>query len=297
MKITLTGSLGNISKPLATILVQAGHQVTVISSSENKSAEIEKLGAVPAIGSVEDVTFLTNAFKDADAIYTMVPNNFGATNYRQYIGSIGKNYADAIQASGVKKVVNLSSIGAHIDGGTGPISGIHDVEQTYGKLNGIAIKHLRPAFFYTNFNENIEMIKHLGFIGSNYPSDTRMVLVHPNDIAEVAAHELQQDFTGTSIRYISSDERTAGEVASALGKAIGQPDLKWVEFTDEQALQGMQQAGLPTEIANNYVEMGTATKSGILWEDYDLNKPAVFGKTKLEDFAKVFAEKFNGNSI
>jgi uncharacterized protein YbjT (DUF2867 family) len=293
MKITLTGSLGNISKPLAKILVQAGHQVTVISSSENKSAEIEKLGAVPAIGSVEDVTFLTNAFKGADVIYTMVPNNFGATNYRQYIGGIGKNYADAIQASGVKKVVNLSSIGAHIDGGTGPISGIHDVEKTYSQLNGVAIKHLRPAFFYTNFNENIEMIKHLGFIGSNYPADTRMVLVHPNDIAEVAAQELQEDFTGTSVRYISSDDRTAGEVATALGKAIGQPDLKWVEFTDEQALQGMQQAGLPTEIANNYVEMGTALRNGILWTDYDLNKPAAFGKTKLEDFSKAFAEKFN----
>ena len=294
MKINITGSLGNISKPLATQLAKAGHQVSVISSSADKAKVIKALGAVPAIGSVDDVAFLTEAFKGADAIYTMVPNNFAATNYRQYIGGVGKNYADAIKAAGIAKVVNLSSIGAHIDGGTGPISGIHDVEEVYSQLNGVAIKHLRPAFFYTNFNENIEMIKHLGFIGSNYGAQSRMVLVHPNDIAKVAAEELQNNFTGISVRYIASDERTAGEVASVLGKAIGKPDLQWVEFTDEQALQGMLQAGLPPEIARNYVEMGNAVGGGILWEDYNRNKPVEFGSTKLEDFAVDFAGRFNG---
>lgn len=294
MKITVTGSLGNISKPLATQLVKAGHQVTVISSSQDKAEAIKALGATPAIGSVDDVAFLTDAFKGADAIYTMVPNNFGATNYRQYIGGIGKNYAEAIKASGATKVVNLSSIGAHIDGGTGPISGIHDVEQTYKQLDGVAIKHLRPAFFYTNLLENIDMIKHLGFIGSNYGKQAHMVLVHPNDIAKVAAEELQGNFTGTSVRYIASDERTAGDIATALGKVIGKPGLQWVEFTDEQALQGMLQAGLPPEIAHTYIEMGNAVSKGILWGDYNANKPAKFGSTKLEDFAVEFAGKYNG---
>jgi uncharacterized protein YbjT (DUF2867 family) len=293
MKITLTGSLGNISKPLAAQLVKAGHQVTVISSSTDKAEAIKALGATPAIGSVDDVAFLTEAFKGADAIYTMVPNNFGAANYRQYIGGVGKNYAEAIKAAGITKVVNLSSIGAHINGGTGPISGIHDVEQVYSKLDGVAIKHLRPAFFYTNLLANIDMIKHLGFLGANYGDNSRLVFVHPNDIAKVAAEELQSDFNGTSIRYISSDDRTTNQIASVLGAAIGKPDLKWVDFTDEQALQGIQQAGLPAEIARNYVEMGTAVKSAVLWEDYDKHRPAQFGNTKLEDFAVEFAQKFN----
>jgi uncharacterized protein YbjT (DUF2867 family) len=293
MKITVTGSLGNISKPLTTQLVKAGHQVTVISSSADKAEAITALGAIPVIGSVDDIAFLTGAFKGADIIYTMIPNNFSAANYRQYIGGVGKNYAEAIKAAGVTKVVNLSSIGAHIDGGTGPISGIHDVEQIYKQLDGVAIKHLRPAFFYTNLLANIDMIKHLGFLGANYGDNSRVVLVHPNDIAEVAAEELQSDFTGTSIRYISSDDRTTNEIASVLGAAIGKPDLKWVDFTDEQALQGIQQAGLPAEIARNYVEMGTAVKSAILWEDYDKHKSTQFGQTKLEDFAAEFAEKFN----
>ena len=116
MKITLTGSLGNISKPLAKQLIAAGHQVTIISSNADKKNEIEQLGAAAAIGLITDIDFLSNAFSGADAIYTMVPPNFGATNYRQYVGSIGQNYAEAIRRSGVTRVVNLSSIGAHIDG-------------------------------------------------------------------------------------------------------------------------------------------------------------------------------------
>ncbi|TCD03485.1 NAD(P)H-binding protein [Pedobacter psychroterrae] len=292
MKITLTGSLGNISKPLAETLVAAGHEVTVITSNEDKVAAIEAFGAKAAVGSVEDVDFLTGAFSGKDAVYTMVPPNFGAADIRKFIASVGEKYAQAIQASGVKQVLNLSSIGAHLDGGTGPIAGLYDVEQTYAKLEAVAIKHLRPAYFYVNFYGSIGMIKHAGILGSNYDAETPLVLVHPNDIAAAAAEELQHGFTGHSIRYVVSDESTAVEVASVLGAAIGKPELPWVEFNDEDTLQGMIQAGLPEVMAKSYVEMGDATRSRKLFGHYFDNRPATLGKIKLEDFAKEFAQAF-----
>ncbi|TWR29323.1 NAD-dependent dehydratase [Mucilaginibacter pallidiroseus] len=293
MKILVTGSLGHISKPLATTLVAANHNVTVISSSEDKVAAIEAIGATPAIGSVTDIKFLTEAFTGANALYIMIPNDITSPDYRKYIAGIGSNYAEAIKASGVKKVVLLSSIGAHIDGGTGPISGIHDVEQIFATLDGVDIKMLRPAFFYTNFLGNIDMVKHQGFLGGNYGPESNIVMTHPNDIAEIAAFELQQNFTGKTIRYIASDERTLADVAAVLGAAIGKPDLKWVEFTNEQSLDGLLQAGLPNEFARSYTEMGTAIKKQILWADYLQHKPATLGQTKLEDFAKEFAAAYN----
>lgn len=292
MNFTITGSLGNISKPLAETLIAAGHQVTIISSNPDKAGAIEALGATAAIGSVEDVDFLTATFKGKDAIYTMVPPNFGASNIREFIGATGKKYAEAIKAAGVNKVVNLSSIGAHLDGGTGPISGLHDVEQAYAELDGVAVKHLRPAYFYTNFYGNVDMIKHAGILGSNYDAETPVVLVHPNDIAAAAAEELQQGFEGKSVRYIASDETTAANVAKVLGTAIGKPELPWVEFNDQDALQGMLQAGLPEVMAKSYVEMGAATRSRILYAHYFNNRPASLGKIKLEDFATEFAKAF-----
>jgi uncharacterized protein YbjT (DUF2867 family) len=71
MNIVLTGSLGHISKPLAQILIQKGHSVTVISSKEERQKDIEDLGATAAIGTMEDVDFLTNTFKRADIVYLM----------------------------------------------------------------------------------------------------------------------------------------------------------------------------------------------------------------------------------
>lgn len=293
MKIIVTGSLGNISKPLTKILVKAGHDVTVISSSKNKIKDIESIGAKAAIGSVTDVNFLTETFSGADAVYTMVPPNFATTDLKGFIASVGKNYAEALKNSNVKKVVNLSSIGAHLPSGTGPITGLHRVENYLNELQNTTVIHLRPAYFYFNFFANIGLIKNMGIIGSNNSADKLFIMVHPNDIALAAARELQNPFTGKKVEYVIGDERISSDIASVLGKAIGKPDLQWIGFTDEEALAGMTQAGLPEEIAKNYVEMGQAINSGVLWEHYQQNKPSTYGKIKLEDFAVEFAAAYN----
>jgi uncharacterized protein YbjT (DUF2867 family) len=292
MHYVITGGAGNISKPLALSLLQAGHTVTVIGRKESNLAELISAGAKAAIGSVEDVAFLTKTFTGADAVYTMVPPIHQVADWKGYIGSIGENYAAAIAASGVKYVVNLSSIGAHLPDGVGPVSGLYRVEQALNTLTGVNIKHLRPSYFYTNLFANIGMIKGMGMIGANFGTNT-FPIVSPDDIAAVAAeHLLSLDFTGQSIQYIASDEITTDKLASVLGAAIGKPDLKWIVFTDEQALSGMLQAGLPEEIAKNYVEMNHSIQAGLMFEDYYKHPTPVTGKVKLEDFAEVFAAAY-----
>jgi len=293
MKITLTGSLGNISKPLADILIKNGHEVTIISSNSKKVHDIKAQGAKPAIGSVSDVVFLTEAFKGADAVYTMVPPNWGVSNYRQYIAETGKNYLEAIRASGVKRVVNLSSIGAHLSGGTGPIAGLYDVEQALNTLDGVAVRHLRAGLFYINFFFDIGTISKMGIMGNNYGEKSKLVMVHPRDIAAAAAEELQSSLVGKSHRYVVSDEREISEIVKILGTAIGKPELPWVQFSDRESLAGMTAAGMSPAIAGTYVEMGHAISSGILFEDFNRHKPRVWGPTKLVDFAKEFAAVYH----
>jgi uncharacterized protein YbjT (DUF2867 family) len=289
MKYTLTGSTGHISKPLAEHLLKEGHEVTLISSDKKKTEEIEALGAKAAIGSVEDTHFLTRTFEGSDGIYTMVPPNPGAADWKGFIHQIGKNYAHAIKHSGVKKVVNLSSLGAHLPKGAGPVSGLYFVEQELDQIEGVDILHLRPGYFYYNLLANIGMIKHMGFLGSN-TGESPMVMVHPRDIAWVAFEALNYlGFTGKSIKNIASDERSSTEVAHILGEAIGKPELPWISFTNEDTLKGMLQAGLPQEAANNYVEMGACIASGQFYSDYFAHKPHL-SPTKIEDFAQEFAE-------
>jgi uncharacterized protein YbjT (DUF2867 family) len=292
MKYAITGSLGHISKPVSEKLIANGHDVTIITSNANNETAIKEMGAKAAVGSVEDVQFLTFAFKDADAVYTMVPPNWNPVNWKAWIAGIGSNYAKAIRDTAVKYVVNLSSIGAHMPEGCGPVSGLYRVEAALNELEDVNVKHLRPAYFYHNLLAQADMIKHAGIMGANF-GESAFPIVHPADIAEAAAEELLNlGFTGHSIRYIVGTEATGTELAGTVGEAINKPGLQWVVFTDEQYLEGAVGAGLNEEVARNYTEMGRAIRTGEMNVEYNKNKPA-FSKIKPADFAREFASVFN----
>lgn len=292
MKYIITGSLGHISKPLAKNLIAKGHDVTIITSNHKNEEEIKAHGAKPAVGWVEDVKFLNETFKDNDAVYTMVPPKWDAENWKEWIAGIGKNYATSIKDAGIKYVVNLSSVGAHLPDGCGPVSGLHRVENTLNALEGVNIKHLRPAYFYHNLLSQISLIKNTGIMGANFGDDA-FPLVHPEDIANAATEELLElSFKGISVRYITGDERTGKEIAAGIGKAIDKDHLPWIIFSDKDFMEGAMQAGLPEEVAKNYAEMGQALRSGKMSEDYNKNRPAL-SNIKLEDFTKEFAAAFN----
>ncbi|RBL92037.1 NmrA family NAD(P)-binding protein [Chitinophaga flava] len=295
MKIIVTGSLGNISKPLTKQLIEKGHDVTVISSNGKKQDEITSLGATAAIGQLEDVNFLVNTFTGADAVYCMTPSNFAENDLIAYYRKIGKNYAQAIGTTGVKRVVLLSSFGAHLNKGTGIILGSHYVEQMLNELPDVAVTHMRPAAFYYNLHTFAGMIKKMGFMAANYGGTDKVLWVSPADIAEAVAEEIIRPH-GPKIRYIASDERSCNEVAAILGKAIGQPHLQWNIIPGEQMQTGLEANGVPPLIASLLVELNAALHSGILAEDYYQNPPAVMGKVKLEDFAAEFAAAFNTNN-
>src|SRR6478736_5720383 len=288
----ITGSVGNISKPIIEGLVKNGKTVRVITSNADRKAEIEKLGATALVGKIQDAQFVKSAFKGADVIYTMIPPTWETTNWRASQNEIARVYADAIKENNIKYVVNLSSMGAHAKNGVGPVSGLHDFEQLLNAIPGLNVKHLRPSFFYYNFMAQIGLIKQAGIMGGNYGASEKVFLVHVNDISKAALEELKAlNFQGSSVRYIIGDERSGQEIASVLGKAIGR-ELNWVEFTDEQQRQGLQSAGLAETIVNGYVEMGHALRTGIMQADARKNK-STLSTIKLEDFAKEFATAFN----
>jgi uncharacterized protein YbjT (DUF2867 family) len=296
MKIIVTGSLGHISQPLTTELVQKGHRVTVISSNPERQKDIEALGAEAAVGSLEDAAFLNAALTGADAVYTMVPpgNYFDPDlDLLAYYRRLGNNYAQAVEQTGVRRVVNLSTIGGHLEKGSGILLGAHDVEQTLNKLStDVAITHMRPTSFYYNLYSYADMIKTHGLIAANYGADDVVPWVSPVDIAAAVAEELVTPAAGRKVRYVASDERSCRETASVLGAAIGKPDLQWILISGEEMQSALEAIGMNRQIAAGLVEMYASLHSGLLAEDYYRNKPEVLGKIKLEEFAREFAAAF-----
>jgi uncharacterized protein YbjT (DUF2867 family) len=297
MKYVLTGSAGNITKPLAERLLQAGHSVTVIGRDEQKLASLKEKGATTTIGDVADAGFLSRTFAGADAVYLMIPPNFNPDGgWRPYQNTVADAFVQALEQSGVKHVVFLSSVGAHMGNGAGPVDGLADAEQKLKQVEGINIKSLRPSYFMYNLHSMVPLIKNMNIMGSNFGGEEKIVLTHTDDIAEAAAEELQNlNFEGFSVRYIASDERSSDDVAKVLSEATGKPGVPWIVFSDEQALQGMQQAGLPQTIAEGYTQLGKSIRTGEAQADYWKNRPVNLGKIKLEDFAKEFAGAYQAS--
>jgi len=326
MNIIVTGSLGHISRPLTIELVQKSHQVTVVSSKQEKKMEIEALGATAAIGSIDDVTFLIKTFTGADAVYTMMPpfiskftedSNFDA---REEAKRICTNYVKAIKASGVKRIIHLSSIGAHLEKGNGLLAFHFYAEQTLRQLPAdVAITFMRPVGFYYNLYDFMDIIKGQGFLKgfvgkimalrfyglkgllqgkngliiSNYGGEDKMPWVSPKDIASAISEELTLPANGTKIRYVASEELTCNQVASILGEAIGKPYLTWGTISDKQMMSGLNQFKVPLNVATDITEMNASMRNGgILFNDYYKNKP-VLGKVKMKDFAKEFATAYH----
>lgn len=297
MKIVVTGSLGHIGKPLTKELAEKGHEVTVISSNAERQADIEALGAKAAIGSIEDVPFLTRTFSGADVVYTMIPPTDFRNSDQDLVAlcqALAGNFAEAITKAGVKRMVHLSSIGAHMEKNSGLILGHHAAEVILKELQDVDITFMRPTAFYYNLLSFLPAIKNAGIITSNYGGDDMVSWVSPIDIATAIAEEITAAPTQRKVRYVASEELSCNEVASILGEAIGKPELKWTTISNEQMLENVLAFGMPKQIAAAYVEMNASMHSGELFEDYYKNRP-VLGKVKLKDFAKEFAAAFAQN--
>ncbi|MGH1517583.1 NAD(P)H-binding protein [Chryseobacterium sp. JK1] len=301
MNIVLTGSIGNIGRTLTEQLVQKGHSVTVISSASERIPAIEALGAKAAIGSMFDTEFLIQTFKGADIVYLMETMEAAGDlfdkniNFIETIKKIGHHYKTAVERSGVKKVVHLSSIGAHTDKGTGIIVFHHYVERILNELaDDTSIKFIRPVGIYFNLFSFINTIKNKGSIVSNWGGDQKEPWVSPLDIADVIAEEVELPFEGRTYRYVASDEVSPNEIAKALGAAIGKPDLQWNVISDEELLKNWLEIGFNEQIAKGFVETQASQRTGVLYEDYNLYRP-VLGKVKLADFATDFATAYQND--
>ncbi len=299
MNIVITGSLGNIGKPLTKLLIANGHKVTVISSKQERISAIEALNAIPAIGSIQDADFLTQTFRGADIVYLMeawegIGSLFDKNiDFVAEFKNIAYNYVKAVQDSGVKKIVHLSSVGAHSEKGTGSLLVHHTVENILRTLpEDVSIKFMRPAGFFTNIYRWLSMIKAQGAIIQSYGGDQKEPWVSPDDIASTVAKEMEKPFNGRTVHYLASDEVSPNEIARVLGKAIGNSDLEWKVISSEELLKQMLSAGINEWIATGLVAMQKAQADGSLYDDFYLNKPEL-GKVKLNDFATEFAAEYN----
>lgn len=262
--IAITGATGNTGSAAAEALLAAGEQVRVIGRAAEKLKRFADKGAEAFVGDVLDTAAMTRAFTGAAAVYAMIPPDFTQPDFPDYQRRVADSLATAIERAGVRHVVALSSVGAQLAAGAGPVSGLHHFERRLEQIAGLNLLHLRPAYFFENFLMQIPVIGMLGMMADMVRADLPMPMIATRDIGARAAAELRaRKFSGPSTReLLGPRDLTLTEAAAILGKAIGRPGLRYVQAPPEQILPAMQQMGLSASSARLIAEMDQALNDG-----------------------------------
>lgn len=294
----ITGATGHIGSRVADILLARGEKVRLISRDAARLQRFVERGAEAAVGDLLDVKFLSETFAGATAVFAMIPPNYGARDFRSYQNIVGNSIATAIENAGVTHVVNLSSQGADLPRGTGPILGLHDQEERLGAVRELNVVHLRPTYFMENLLASIPLIHEKGIAGSAVRGDLKFAMIATRDIADQAAdHLLRRDFSGNSFRdLLGQRDLTLQEAFTIIGRHIGISGLRYVQFGYDEAAKAMVDSGFSANVSGLFIEMSKALNAGL----FAVNRPRTAENstpTSIEQFAELFAAAYAAGAV
>ena len=288
--IVILGATGTVGSKIADNLLNDGHQVTLIARQTDKLEKYRSRGAEIISGDITDVETLTNVFKDADSAFILLPDNVKAENTRAYQRNVTGRLIEAIEKSGIKYIVNMSSVGSHMHEGNGMMAGTAEQEVRLNQMNDVNVLHIRSAYFMENFLRTIGVVKKMGFNSTATDGNTSIPMVATKDVAKVAAgHLANLDFEGKTVQAVMGPKNyTMSEFTGIIGEAIGNPDLAFVQLPTDQAKQAFLSNGFSEDFVNNLLEMGTAIKTGFM--NFQKRDALATTPTTAEEFAaEVYA--------
>lgn len=293
--IVVTGATGRTGRRVTEALLTTGVKVRAVGRDSDKLAPLARLGAEPFVGGHEDLSNLTKAFSGATAAYLLLPEDLSQVDLRAHQERVSDAFAAAVTSAGVPFVVNLSSLGAQHAEGTGPIVGLHIQEQKLNQVVGLNVLHIRAAYFMDNLYNVIAPLSAAGILPGGMRGDARMPWIAARDIGTYAASRLATlDFLASSTQELHGQrDLSFDEAASIVGKAIGRPEIAYVQAPPPELETTLVGAGLPKRSAELILEMWVGANSGLM-SPQEARSARNTTPTSLEAFAsEYFAPAYN----
>ena len=266
MKIVVTTPTGHVGGAVADFLCDFGGDVKgkLLGRRPDKLRSLADRGAQIAIGSQDSADFLLRETKDADALFWVSPPGYGSDNVRAFQNRLATAAATAIRSNRIPWVVNLSSIGADLDSGVGPINGLHDVELVLDEA-ATNITHLRPGFFFENMLWDLDSIRQWGRISLPVSGSRRYPMIAARDIGRVASNRLvSSQWKGRHIMELHGPaDLSFDEVAGILSEALGRK-IAYVQCQKQELRQVMIENGMSDNACDLMLELYDAVETGRL---------------------------------
>jgi len=264
--IAVVGATGHTGKRVSADLLEAGAKVRVIGRTADKVQRFVAKGAEAFTGEVLDTNAMTRAFTGCAAVYLLVPPDQKHPNQLAHYAAVAESLATALEKSGATHAVLLSSVGAHLAQGAGPVSGLHGFEERLKRVANVNVLFLRAAYFMENFYTPVTVYRSMGFFSGLVKGDAMMPMIASRDIGQRAAkHLLALDFSGKQIEeLLGQRDLTMNECARIFGAAIGKQNLSYMQAPAMMAKPAMMQSGMSADLADKLIEMCKAINDGIM---------------------------------
>jgi uncharacterized protein YbjT (DUF2867 family) len=258
------GASGHTGHVVAKTLLSNGQQVRAFGRNASHLQPLAAEGAEIFTGDVTDLGALAKAFQHADSAYIMIPPNTTTKDYRAFQDQASEAIASAARNAGIQNIVTLSSLGAEKTSGTGPVVGLHNLEQKLNQISAANILHLRTGYFMENTLPQVGAIRMMGSAAGPIRPDLKLQMIAAHDIGVIAAQALLGlAFRGKQTQELHGQrDIDYTEAASIIGKAIGKPNLAYIQAPDNQIKGAMVQMGMSEDMAQLILEMAGAINSG-----------------------------------
>jgi len=292
----VTGASGHTGQIVAARLLAKQKHVRVIGRNAERLEPLTRQGAEPLLLELTDTKRLTEAFARAEAAYVMLPPDLTAADYRSFQNRVSDALTAAIGGAGLKHVVSLSSIGADKSAGTGPVVGLHYLEEMLNQVPGLNVLHLRAGYFMENTLAQIGIIKTMGVAAGPLRAGLEIPMIATRDIGELAAEALVElNFVGHQTReLLGPRDISMAEVASIIGGAISRPQLSYKQLPDDLVREGLVQTGFSKELADLLLEMSNAINSGHMVALEERSRQNTTPTTYEQFVKEIFAPQFKG---
>jgi uncharacterized protein YbjT (DUF2867 family) len=290
----ILGATGNTGSIIADTLLSRRKKVRVVGRDPERLQHFVRKGAEAFTGDMSDAVALTKAFRGARAAYLLLPPITSREDQERESDAI----AQAVTESGLRHAAYLSSYGAHVRAGTGPVTGLHSSEQKLNAISGLNVLHLRAAYFMENNLAAISMIQGMGIFGHALRPDLKLPMIATRDVGNYAAQRLLDlDFYGKQTRELLGErDLSMAEATAIIARGIGKPDLRYEQFSYGQMQQVLEQMGMPPKKAAVYIEMFQAMNAGVLTAQEPRSRENST-PTSFEKFVDdVFAPAYHGKA-
>jgi (4-alkanoyl-5-oxo-2,5-dihydrofuran-3-yl)methyl phosphate reductase len=268
MKHLITGATGTVGSQVVEYLLSNGFRPAIFARDQHKAHQRFGNRVDLRLGDLANPDDLSAAFINIDTVFLV---NSGPDLARR-----DQIAAKVALASGVKRIVKLSSADARFGVGTGAW---HREGEAAIRNSGIPFVFIQPSGFMSNALHWAHSIKTTRTVRSA-TGEGKIPFIHPADIAAFAAKILTTPiYDGQSFAITGPAALSYREMTALFGEAI-KTNLTLQNMTEEDVRREMTQEGEPAEVIEAHLSIYGSIREGRL-ADISPDFQAVMGRAPL----------------